>query len=78
MSMGFRGTIGRTHEESTPWWETPVGAAPGAPNVIYVMLDDVGFADLGCFGSEIPTPNIDRLARDGLRYTNFHTTTRCH
>lgn len=75
--MGFRGTIGRTHEESTPWWETPVGAAPGAPNVIYVMLDDVGFADLGCFGSEIPTPNIDRLARDGLRYTNFHTTTLC-
>jgi len=73
----FQGTIGRTHEESTPWWETPPAAAPGTPNVIYVMLDDVGFADLGCFGSEIPTPNIDRLARGGLRYTNFHTTTLC-
>ncbi len=43
----FQGTIGRTHEESTPWWEEPVGAKPGSPNVIYVMLDDVGFADLG-------------------------------
>lgn len=74
---GFQGTIGRTHEESTPWWEPPAAAAPGAPNVIYVMLDDVGFADLGCFGSEIPTPNIDRLASRGLRYTNFHTTTLC-
>ena len=73
----FRGTIGRTHEESTPWWETPPAPAPGTPNVIYVMLDDVGFADLGCFGSELATPNIDRLARHGLRYTNFHTTTLC-
>lgn len=73
----FKGTIGRTHDESTPWWEAPVATAPGTPNVIYVMLDDVGFADLGCFGSEIPTPHIDRLARHGLRYTNFHTTTLC-
>lgn len=76
-ARGFQGTIGRTHEESTPWWEPPVVARPGAPNVIYVVLDDVGFADLGCFGSEIPTPNIDRLASRGLRYTNFHTTTLC-
>lgn len=73
----FQGIIGRTHEESTPWWETPHAAAPGSPNVIYIMFDDVGFADFGCFGSEIATPNIDRLARNGLRYTNFHTTTLC-
>src|SRR6185437_9510065 len=76
-STSFRGTIGRTHEDSTPWWPTPEAAGPGTPNVIYVVLDDVGFADLGCFGSEIPTPNIDALAGNGLRYTNFHTTTLC-
>ncbi len=46
-------------------------------NVVYVVLDDVGFADLGCYGSEIKTPNIDRLAAGGLRYNNFHTTALC-
>ncbi len=50
---------------------------PAKPNVIYVVLDDVGFADLGCYGSEIQTPNIDRLAAGGLRYNNFHTTALC-
>ncbi|MEZ5741448.1 MAG: arylsulfatase [Burkholderiaceae bacterium] len=76
-STAFQGIIGRTHEDSTPWWATPATARPGSPSVIYVVLDDVGFADLGCFGSEIPTPNIDSLAGNGLRYTNFHTTTLC-
>lgn len=52
-------------------------AQPAKPNVIYIVLDDVGFADLGCYGSEINTPNIDRLAANGLRYTNFHTTALC-
>ena len=47
------------------------------PNVIFIVLDDVGFADLGCYGSEISTPNIDRLAAGGLRYNNFHTTALC-
>lgn len=76
-AAGFPGAIGRTHEESIPWWPTPPKPAAGTPNVIYVVLDDVGFADLGCFGSEIPTPHIDSLAGNGLRYTNFHTTTLC-
>ena len=54
------------------------GAPPaGAPNVVFIVLDDVGFSDLGCFGSEIETPHIDRLAAGGLRYTNFHTTALC-
>ena len=75
--FAFQGTIGRTHVESKPWWSPPVTASPGSPNVIYVVLDDVGFSDLGCFGSEIPTPHIDSLASHGLRYTNFHTTTLC-
>jgi arylsulfatase A-like enzyme len=73
----FLGTIGRTHHESQPHWPEPVSAPEGAPNVITVVLDDVGFADFGCFGSEIETPTIDALASGGLRYTNFHTTPLC-
>ena len=73
----FRGRIGRTLRESEPWWPEPSGPPPGTPNVVYVVLDDVGFADFGCYGSELRTPTIDRLAAGGLRYTNFHTTTLC-
>ncbi len=51
--------------------------AKHAPNVLLIVLDDVGFAHLGCYGSTIATPNIDRLAAGGLRYTNFHTTAMC-
>ena len=50
---------------------------PGAPNVLMVVLDDVGFAQLGCFGSGIATPHIDRLAAEGLRYNRFHVTSVC-
>ena len=49
----------------------------GAPNVVFIVLDDAGFAHLGCYGSEIETPNMDRLAANGLRYINFHTTALC-
>jgi arylsulfatase A-like enzyme len=73
----FEGTIGRTWQDSEPWWP-PLPAPPeGAPNVLFVVLDDVGFAQLGCFGSDIETPHMDRIAYDGLRYNNFHTTTLC-
>ena len=70
-------TIGRTAEESTPWWPDPVLPPEGTPNVVVILLDDTGFAHLSCFGSVIPTPNFDRLADRGLRYTNFHTTALC-
>jgi arylsulfatase len=73
----FKGVIGRYHHDSTPWWPDPERAPAGAPNVILVVLDDVGFAQLGCFGSDIATPAFDRLAAGGLRYTNFHTTALC-
>src|SRR3982751_1577455 len=46
-------------------------------NVVYIVLDDVGFSDLGCYGSEIKTPNLDKLAEDGLRYNNFNVTPLC-
>jgi arylsulfatase A-like enzyme len=73
----FQGVIGRDFSDSTPWWPEQVRARPGAPNVIIVVLDDVGFAQLGCFGSDIDTPSLDRLAAEGLRFTNFHTTALC-
>jgi len=73
----FRGKIGRTHLESEPHWHERTGLPDGSPNVIYVVLDDVGYSDFGCFGSEIETPTIDALAAGGLRYTNFHTTPLC-
>ncbi|MFM9969527.1 MAG: sulfatase-like hydrolase/transferase [Burkholderiales bacterium] len=72
-----KGHVGRTHEESQPWFEPRPAAKPGSPNVLYVVLDDVGYSDLGCYGSEIRTPHMDALAGRGLRYANFHTTTLC-
>jgi arylsulfatase len=56
----------------------PVAAAPAArPNIIVVLVDDMGFSDIGCYGSEIPTPNLDALAANGLRFTRFYNTGRC-
>lgn len=74
---GFGGVIGDTIHESRPWWPEPQRPLPGAPNIVCIMLDDVGFADFGCYGSEIVTPNIDAVAARGLRFTNFHTTAIC-
>ena len=73
----FQGRIGRYHWESEPWWPPEPRPPAGAPNVLLVVLDDVGFAQLGCFGSDIETPTFDALAAEGLRYTNFHTTGLC-
>ena len=73
----FPGVIGRTTDESSPAWPQPVRAVPGAPNVLFIVLDDTGFGQLGCYGSPIATPNIDALAAGGLRYTNMHTTALC-
>ena len=73
----FQGLIGRTLAQSMPSWRTPVRAAPGSPNVMVILLDDLGFSDFGCYGGEIRTPNIDRLAAGGLRYTNYTTVPMC-
>jgi len=73
----FQGRIGRTWQESTPWWPPAGGPPAGSPDVVIVVLDDMGFGSLGCYGSEIETPNIDRLAARGLAYTRFHTTPLC-
>ena len=73
----FPGVIGRTTDESRPAWPAPARAPKGTPNVLIVVLDDTGYGQLGCFGSPIATPNLDRLAAAGLRYSNMHTTALC-
>jgi arylsulfatase A-like enzyme len=73
----FQGTIGRTFAESTPWWPAEPRPRTGAPNVVVVVFDDVGFAQWGCYGSTMATPRLDALAAGGLRFTNFHTTALC-
>ena len=73
----FDGVVKRLASESTPWWPTPPAPPQGAPNVVIVLCDDLGFADAGCYGSEIATPVLDGLAAAGVRYTNFHATPLC-
>lgn len=73
----FRGTVGKTIADSQPWWPEAVKPPKGAPNVLVVLFDDVGFSDFGCYGSAIRTPTIDKLAAEGLRYSGFHTTAMC-
>ncbi len=73
----FPGVIGRTIGESEPAWPEPVRAKAGASNVLFIVLDDTGYGHLGCYGSPIRTPNLDRLAANGLRFTNMNTTALC-
>lgn len=73
----FPGTIGRTVAESSPAWPQPLRAKEDAPNVLFIVLDDVGYGQMSAFGGMVQTPNIDRLANNGLRYTNMHTTALC-
>lgn len=73
----FQGRVGRTFAGSEGWWPPRPTPPVGAPNIVIVLIDDLGFADLGCYGSEIATPNVDRLAAGGLRYTDFHVTPMC-
>ena len=73
----FPGRMGRTIEESEAAWPAPLRAKPGVPNVLFIVLDDTGFGQLGCYGSPINTPNINKLAANGLLYTNMHTTALC-
>ena len=73
----FPGRMGRTIGESDPAWPSPVRAREGAPNVLFIVIDDTGFGQLGCYGSPIHTPNIDKLAKNGLLFTHMHTTALC-
>jgi arylsulfatase A-like enzyme len=73
----FGGRIGRDWRDSQPWWPPEPAPPPGSPNVVLVVLDDVGYAQLGCYGSDIETPVLDGLASRGVRLANFHTTSLC-
>ena len=75
--MGTRAIAGRTMAESTPAFPPPRRPPAGAPNVLIVVLDDLGFAQLGCFGADLETPAIDGLAAAGLRFNHFHVTALC-
>lgn len=74
---GFEGRIGRVLADSEPWFEEPPHPGEDAPNVVLVLLDDTGFAQFGCYGSTIDTPNVDALAAGGVQFTNFHVTPLC-
>ena len=73
----FGGVINEKAAESKPWWAPRVVPPKGAPNVLLIMTDDQGFGAPSTFGGVIPTPAMDRIARTGLRYTNFHSTSLC-
>ena len=76
-SRDFKGIIKSSYMDSTPYWEEEAGSAEDSPNVIYIVLDDTGYSQLGCYGSLVDTPNIDLLAADGLRYRDFHVNAMC-
>lgn len=73
----FGGVIKEKATESTPWWPPRIVPPKKAPNVLLIMTDDCGFGSPGTFGGVIPTPALDRIAKNGLRYTNFHSTSLC-
>ena len=73
----FQGTIGKTYEDSKEAWPTLPIPPEGAPNVIVILLDDVGFGQTSTFGGPVPTPRLDQLSTEGLSYTRFHTTAIC-
>ena len=73
----FGGAIKQKASESTPWWAPRIVPPKGAPNVLLIMTDDQGFGAPSTFGGVIPTPAMDRIAKEGLRFTNFHSTSLC-
>ncbi len=74
----FRGTVGRTIADSDPpEFPQPVRPPAGAPNIVYILIDDAGYGQFGTFGGQIETPALDSVAAEGLRFTRFHTTALC-
>src|SRR5258705_13545696 len=74
----FPGSVGRTYLDSDPaQFPQPVQAPPGAPNIVLILIDDAGFGQFSTFGGGVPSPTMDRLAAEGLRFHRFHTTALC-
>ena len=76
-STTYQGKVGKTIDDSKEWWPEPVKPPAGAPNIVWILIDDAGFGASSTFGGLIPTPTFDSLANNGLRYTNFHTCAIC-
>jgi arylsulfatase len=75
--LKFGGEIGLSAQDSKPYWQPQVVPPKGAPNVLLIMTDDAGYGVSGTFGGVIPTPNVDRIANMGLRYTQVHSAALC-
>ena len=75
--MKFGGVIKESALESKQWWPPRIVPPKGAPNILLIMTDDQGYGVSGTFGGIIPTPALDRVAKAGLRYTQFHSTALC-
>lgn len=75
--QAYQGKIGKTLADSREWWPSRPKAPPGSPNVVWILLDDVGFGASSAFGGGVSTPTFEQFARHGLSYTNFHTTAIC-
>jgi arylsulfatase A-like enzyme len=73
----FNGRVASTAKESVPDWPQPIRAPKGSPNILLILLDDIGFADTSTFGGLAQTPELDRLAAKGIRYNNFNTAAMC-
>ena len=73
----FEGKIERNAAQSIPWWPARVVPAKGAPNILLIMTDETGFGVTSTFGGVVPTPTLDQIAANGLRYTNFNSTALC-
>ena len=73
----FRGNIQRDRTDSKPWWPDKTPSGTGKPNIVVIYMDDMGYSDIGCYGSEIATPHIDRLAAQGLRFNHYTTHPVC-
>ena len=73
----FGGVIKENAADSKPWWPPTIVPPKGAPNVLLIMTDDQGYGVSGAFGGVIPTPALDRIAKAGLRYTEFNSTALC-
>ena len=74
----FPGNVGRTYKDSDPaQFPQPVQAPKGAPNIVLILIDDAGFGQFSTFGGGVPSPTMDKLAAEGLRFNRFHTTALC-
>jgi arylsulfatase len=75
--LPFGGEIKESYKDSRPWWPPRIVPPKGAPNILLIMTDDQGYGVSSTFGGVIPTPALDRIAKAGLRYTEFHSTALC-